>query len=36
MKALERRKDKTTFLDTVVFGIIFRKPETERQLIAFK
>ena len=35
-KKLEKRKDKTTFLDTVVFGIVFRKPRTESQLKFFK
>ena len=29
---LKKRTDKVTFLDTVVFGIIFRKPRTETQL----
>lgn len=28
MVKLKRRKDKTSFLDTVVFGIVFRKPTT--------
>ena len=28
MIRLEKRKDKTLFLDTVVFGIVFRKPGT--------
>ena len=28
-------KDKTVFLDTVVFGIVFRKPKTMNQLDNF-
>ena len=35
MIKLKKRTDKTTFLDTVVFGIIFRKPRTETQLDSF-
>ena len=29
MIRLTKRRDKTTFLDTVVFGIVFRKLRTE-------
>ena len=36
MIKLKKRTDKTTFLDTVVFGIIIRKPRTETQLESIK
>ena len=32
---LRKRKDKTVFLDTVVFGVVFLAPETEKQLKEF-
>ena len=33
---LINRRDKGTFLDTVVFGMVFRKPKTETQLESFR
>ena len=35
MIRLKKRTDKSTFLDTVVFGIVYRKPKTETQLESF-
>ena len=35
MIRLKKRKDKSIFLDTVVFGIVFRKQRTETQLDSF-
>ena len=32
---LKKRSDKTVFLDTVVFGIVFKKPQTMNQLNNF-
>ena len=33
---LKKRSDKTVFLDTVVFGIVFKKPQTLTNLNNFK
>ena len=35
MIRLKKRKNKSIFLDTVVFGIVFRKQRTETQLDSF-
>ena len=36
MIKLKKRKDKSTFLDTVVFGIVFRKQRYDYQLEEFR